>query len=132
LKNILLLFFIFIIPIGIFAQTASYFDGIDIHYYENIHETFEAVSNSSIDSSISEPVEIILYKDFVLDKPLIIGDNIHIRLITSDFPVTIQRGIDNLDYPLFWINGENASLTLGKPDMIQELFFDGGGGGGKK
>ena len=123
-KYILLLLFNLIIPSVIFSQAASGSDGVNIYYYETQHEAFEAAA--SFNSSIDTPIEITLFKDIVLDNPLVVSDNIHIRLVTGDSPVLIQRGENNLEFPLIWIRGENASLTLGKPIMRQELFIDGG------
>ena len=121
---VLLLFAIFIFPAWILGQVASQSDDDNIFYYETLHEAYEAAV--SFNSSIETPVEITLLKDIVLDESLVVGSNVHIRFVTGDSPVIIQRGVNNLQYPLIWIRGENASITLGKPAMEQELFIDGG------
>jgi len=123
-KNCFLLIVILFLPAGIFAQTASLSDGVNVYYYETIYETFEAAE--AFHSSINQPIEITLFKDIVLNNSLVVGDNIHIRLVTGDIPITIHRGENYLEYPLIWIRGENASITLGKSNMAQELFIDGG------
>ena len=121
---VLLLFVIIIFPAGLFAQAAIGSDGVNEYYYETLHEAFTAAS--SFNSSIDKPFEITLYQDLVLDAPLVVNDNIHIRLIPGSSSVTIRRGVNNIGYPIMWINGENSSLMLGKPHMEPELIIDGG------
>jgi DNA-binding CsgD family transcriptional regulator len=92
------------------------------YFYPNLHEAFEAASGISFDN----PDKIILLTDCVLDQPIIIEDGKHIQLVSGDANVTIQRGKANLEYPLFWLKGNNASFCLGKADMTKSLVVDGG------
>jgi DNA-binding CsgD family transcriptional regulator len=119
-------FFLLIIPTGLFAQTASLTDGDNIFYFKTLHDAIRA----GIDNSFYNPIEITLLSDITLDNPLLIEDNMHIRLVTSTSDgtsdITIKRGVNLLEYPLIWIRGENSSVTLGKPDMEYGLIIDGG------
>jgi DNA-binding CsgD family transcriptional regulator len=113
------------VPAALAAEdtpAASRIEGTTIHYYAALYEAFEAAAGTSIDN----PDEITVFSDIILDKPIIIDTPKHIRLAAADGNRTIQRGSGNLDYPLFWITGEFASLTLGKPYMGSELVIDGG------
>jgi len=62
----------------------------------------------------------------ILHEHLEIPDFTHIRLLTESRDVTISRGFGNIDHPVIWLNGDSASLTLGKPGMEGELIIDGG------
>jgi hypothetical protein len=102
-----------------FADTpaASRIEGGIVHYYAALHEAFEASAGISQD----QPDEITLLLDVILDEPIILDTAKHIRLV-ADGSRTIQRGSDN---PLFWLTGESATLTLGKPKMENQLTIDG-------
>jgi DNA-binding CsgD family transcriptional regulator len=55
----------------------------------------------------------------------------HIRLVVGTYTPgvvsrIILRGGNNINYPVIWIKGENASLSLGKAGMEHELIIDGG------
>jgi DNA-binding CsgD family transcriptional regulator len=98
-----------------------------VHYYDNLHEAFNAAAGASIE----QPDEIILLADIVLNAPLMVDDGKHIRLVAgADFSEsphrTIWRGPDLIEYPVVWVRGEDASLSLGKPGMEHELVIDGG------
>ena len=100
--------------------------GGNVLYYFTLHEAFGA----SVGTSIYTPDEITLLADITLNAPLIIGDNQHIILIPNGSR-TIIRGSDLIDYPVIWVSGENASLTLGNPqtedlDIGFALIIDGG------
>ena len=107
----------------LFGQTAaaSRTDGIEIFYYSTLHE---AIANAS--GSFSQPDEITILADLALDEPLTIADGVHIRLVAGGADRIIRRSSKNIEFPVIWVNGENASLTLGKPGMEYELVFDGG------
>jgi DNA-binding CsgD family transcriptional regulator len=90
-------------------------------YYDSLHEAVYAANGTSVDL----PDEITLLADVVLDEPLIIDDGVHIRLVV-DGNRTIWKSGNLIDYPVFWVRGDGASLTLGKPDMGHELIIDGG------
>ena len=117
MKICFFLFFIFLFPSLTFGQAASLSDGDKIYYFTTINEAFEAAVSSG---------EITLLKNIILESPLILSNNKHIILIPGDSSVTIQRGVDNINYPLIWAAGDNASITLGKPEMEYELIIDGG------
>jgi len=119
-----LLFLSLIFPCSLFAQAASMTVGMDLNYYATLDEALAAAAE--IPSSSESPVEITLQKDLILDKPLQIPDGVHIRLIPGDSSVTISRGANLIEYPVIWVNGDSASLTLGKPGMEHELFINGG------
>jgi len=95
-------------------------DGIT-YYFDSLHEAFEAAAGLSIDN----PDVITLLSDIVLDEPIILDDVRHIRLMAAGSR-TIMRGSGNLEYPLFWLRGRNASLSLGDIDMEGEIIIDGG------
>jgi len=115
MKKIIFLSFIFLFTLHLYGQSAILSDGNN--NYSTIHEAFEAVEIFN---------EITLLEDIVLDAPLFVSENKHIILIPGNSSITIQRGVNNIDYPLIWITGENASLTLGKSAMEYELIIDGG------
>jgi len=119
-----LLFFSLVLPFCLYPQAASVSVGISLNYYATLDEALAAAAE--VTSSFESPVEITLQKDLVLDEPFIVPDNLHIRLIPGDSSVTIARGINLIEYPLIWLSGDSASLTLGKPGMEHELFIDGG------
>ena len=101
--------------------TASRTVGGDVYFYESLHEAFHAASGESIEF----PDLITLLSDVVLDKPIIIDSHKHIRLVAAGSR-TVMRGSGNLEYPLFWIRGRSASLSLGDVEMEGELSIDGG------
>ena len=105
-------------------SAASLFDGVNLSYFE----TFEAALTAAteIPSTFDSPTEITLFKDTILDAPLIINDNSHLRLLPGGADRTIKRGSSLIEYPIIWVSGDSASLTLGKPDLEYELFIDGG------
>ncbi|MDR0302238.1 MAG: hypothetical protein LBI04_08015, partial [Treponema sp.] len=103
------------------TPAASRVEGVTIHYYATLNEAFEAAAGTSINT----PDEITVLSDIILDEPIIIDTTKHIRLVAADGSKTIQRGSGNLDDPLFWLTGEFASLTLGKPYMGSELSSGG-------
>jgi DNA-binding CsgD family transcriptional regulator len=37
-----------------------------------------------------------------------------------------MRGNDNIEFPVIWVSGDSASLSLGKPGMAGSLIVDGG------
>jgi len=119
-----LLLFSLILSNSLFAQTAIITAGTDSYYYETLDEALTAAAE--IPSTFDSPAEITLYKDIILDAPLIINDNLHIRLVPGDSSVTIRRGGNLIDFPVIWVSGDSSSLTLGKPGMEDELFIDGG------
>ena len=108
-----------------FAQSpaASRSEGGITHYYLTLHEAFEETSGTSI----KNPAEIVLLADITVNTPLIIEDGKHIRLVAEGDRI-IKRGSDLLDYPVVWVKGENASLTLGLENsgMKYNLIVDGG------
>jgi DNA-binding CsgD family transcriptional regulator len=108
-------------PALCFGQVATRTDGVTVFYYDTLHEAFNAAAEVSID----QPDEITLLADLVLDAPLTLDNGVHIRLVPGSGDRTIRRGDGNIEYPVIWINGEGASLTLGKPGMEYELVIDG-------
>ena len=108
------------------APVASRIIDGTIHYYESLHEAVAAVPAAHESVNLLSEIEIVLLADITIHAPLIIGDNINIRLVADNGNRTIMRGDDFLDYPIIWITGENASLTLGKDDAQYELIIDGG------
>ncbi|MCL2764647.1 MAG: LuxR C-terminal-related transcriptional regulator [Treponema sp.] len=115
MKKVFLLF-LFIIPVCLPAQTAAATNPA------TLHEAFTAAAETSID----QPVIIILLADIVLDEPLIVADRIHIRLTAEGADRTIRRSANQTEYPVIWLRGESSSLTLGSPYMEYELVIDGG------
>ena len=116
-------FFIFHFSFFIcFAQVASRTDGVDVFYYDSLHEAVAAVS---AEASLDQPDEITLLADIVLDEPLLIDHGVHIRLV-AEGDRTIRRSGNNIKFPVIWVRGEGASLSLGKPGMEPELIIDGG------
>jgi DNA-binding CsgD family transcriptional regulator len=123
IKNVQSLFFLFfVICASLFAQTASRTDGVNVFYYDSLHEAFEAATGTSID----RPDEITLLGDVVLDEPLTVDEGKHIRLVPGGSNRTIRRSLNLTEFPVLWVSGEGASLTLGKPGMEHELIIDGG------
>jgi DNA-binding CsgD family transcriptional regulator len=97
-----------------------------VFYYATLHSAFEAAGGSSPDN----PDEITLLADVVLDEPIMIESGKHIALVAGNGERTITRG-GNVDFPLFWFRGDDASFILGKPDGDGEaaqdsLTIDGG------
>ena len=125
------LFFFLISRIGLLGQTADgvvtatavavMSDGVNSHYYATLHEAMAAAAGA-----FNQPDEITLLADLVLDEPLTVGDGVHIRLVAGGADRTIRRGSKNIEFPVIWVNGENASLSLGKPAMELKLIVDGG------
>jgi len=105
-------------------SAASLFDGENLSYFESFEAALTAAAE--IPSAFDPPIEITLFKDTILDAPLIINDNSHLRLLPGGADRTIKRGSSLIEYPLIWLSGDSASLTLGKPGMEHELFIDGG------
>ncbi len=91
-------------------------------FYATLNEAFDSAGGISIDA----PDEIILLRDCILSSPIIVAEGKHIRLVSGDGSRTIRRGSSLLEYPLFWLNGNHASLSLGKADMEGSLVIDGG------
>ena len=104
------------------TSVAARIENGNVLYYATLHEAFEAAMGISIDA----PDEITLFADVILDESIILDTAKHIRLITDGGTRTIKRGSDNLDYPVIYVSGDLASLTLGKPGMTGELVIDGG------
>jgi DNA-binding CsgD family transcriptional regulator len=107
-----------------FADTsvASRIEGENVYFYTTLHEAVAAAKGVSM----TQPDVITLLADVVLKELLQISDGQHIRLIPGNGSITIQRGYENIEYPVIWVSGESASLNLGKPDMEYELIIDGG------
>jgi DNA-binding CsgD family transcriptional regulator len=101
-----------------FGQVASRTDGVNVFYYDSI---FEAVAAS--DGTFEQPDEITLLADIILDEPLIVDDGVHIRLVPGTLGFsgspdrTIRRSGNLIKFPVIWLNGDSASLSLGKPGM---------------
>ena len=119
------LFLIFALSTAAFADApspvAGRMDGENTLYYATLREAFEAAAGASIDA----PDEITLLADITVYEPLKVDDGKHIRLV-PDGSRTIRRGSGFLEFPILWVNGEAASLTLGKSGMEGELTLDGG------
>jgi DNA-binding CsgD family transcriptional regulator len=116
---------IFFISQVLSAQTASRtVDGVVI-YYDSLHGAFEAALTDADGKSPDAPGEIILLTNITLDAPLIVENGQHIRLVAGN-NITIMRGYNFVEYPLLWITGDLASLTLGAPGMGYTLSIDGG------
>ncbi|MDR0472640.1 MAG: helix-turn-helix transcriptional regulator [Treponema sp.] len=115
---------------GLFAQApaASRTDGEIVYYYGTLYEAVSAAADIAAagGGSFAYPDEITVLSDLVLDEPLTVADGVHIRLTAGGSDRTIRRGGGNIEFPVVWVNGDGASLTLGKPDMGHELIFDGG------
>ncbi len=90
-------------------------------FYATLNEAFEAAAGTSIDL----PDEITLLADCILDSPIIIEEGQHVRLVSEKDEKTIHRGRTNLENPLFWVKGNNASLSLGKETMQGGIIVDG-------
>ena len=133
-KLYILLIFIVFPNFYTFADNtaASRLEGGIIIYYTSIHDALEAASawaaapGSTL--TIENPDEITLLTDVTIQDPLIVDDGVHIRLVAGGGDRTIMRGSELLDFPVIWVRGENASLTLGRPGtgMQYELIIDGG------
>ena len=116
------------------APVASRFDGSTVYFYASLHEAVAAVpvaheiaASAATGSGLSaaNPDVITLLSDIVLDEPVIIDTAMHVRLVASGSR-SVMRGSENPEYPLFWIRGRSASLTLGISGMEGELYIDGG------
>jgi hypothetical protein len=102
--------------------------------YNTLHEAVSAAADVAVTGgSVEFPDEITVLADLVLNEPILINDDdVHIRLTAGGLSTesrlnrTIRRGGGNIEFPVVWVKGEGASLTLGKPDMEYELFIDGG------
>ena len=121
------------------AAIASRLEGGNVVYYASLHDALAAAfaAGEGASFSINYPDEITLLSDIILNDPIIIEENAHIRLIAGGETVgqgspesrpsrTIMRGSELLDFPVIWVRGENASLTLGWPGMEGMLVVDGG------
>jgi DNA-binding CsgD family transcriptional regulator len=86
-------------------------DGV-VYYYAALHEAVEAANKES-SGTLEMPDEITLLADITVHAPLIIEDGKHIRLVADNGNRIMMRGSEFLEYPIFWIRGENASLFLG-------------------
>jgi hypothetical protein len=117
-------------PAAVAAEVASRSDGENVHYYETLHEAVAAAAE--IPSTIDSPVEITILTDVILDEPVQIPDGVHIRLAAGETDSTIHRGGNLIAFPVLWVNGESASLALGKPKTENKqasygnLVIDGG------
>ena len=105
-------------------SAASLFDGLNLSYFESFEAALTAAAE--IPSAFDSPIEITLFEDTILDAPLIINDKSHLRLLPGGANRIIKRGSSLIEYPLIWVSGDSASLTLGKPSLEHELFIDGG------
>jgi hypothetical protein len=116
--------FLILTATAAFADTPAASRIVDrtVHYYATLHEALESATGISIDT----PAEITILANIILDTSIILDTAKHIRLVTADSSRTIRRGNGNLEYPLLWITGDSATLTLGKPDMENQLIIDGG------
>ena len=116
--------FFLLLSFPVHAQTpaASRTVGENTFYYATLHQAFEAAAGTSIDA----PDEITLLADITVYEPLTVDDGKHIRLAAGNGDRTIQRGNGFLEFPVIWVKGEAASLTLGKHGMEGELVIDGG------
>jgi len=132
IKNVFLAI-LFLMPGWVFSQpagVAGLSDGVSIYYYASIHEAVAAANKLAYDkstahkSAFDNPFEIMVFNDIVLDEPIIIDNDIHIRLLPLG-DIYLSRGEDNTSSPLIWIKGENSSLTLGKPEKEGQLIIDG-------
>ena len=107
-------------------------EGGNIIYYTSIHDAFEAASALAVAPgstfTIENPDEITLLTDVTIQEPLIVTEGVHIRLVAGGGDRTIMRGNELLDFPVIWVRGDSASLTLGRPGtgMQHELIIDGG------
>jgi DNA-binding CsgD family transcriptional regulator len=115
--------FLFILCVDLPAQVASRTDGVTVYYYASLREALAATVEGA---SIDRPDEITLLADLVLDEPLTVADGRHIRLVAGGADRTIRRSANFIRFPVIWVNGDSASLTLGKPGMEYELIVDGG------
>jgi DNA-binding CsgD family transcriptional regulator len=120
-----------IVTFPAFAQTstpvanravANRFVNGETIFYADLLEAFNAASGTSID----RPDEIVLLADCVLNEPIIITDGKHIRLISNDGEKMIRRGSGNIEEPVMWVRGYNASFSLGKDGMTGSIIVDGG------
>jgi DNA-binding CsgD family transcriptional regulator len=126
---------LFVLCANAFGQTASRTDGVTVHYYASIYEAVAAAgmavddqeaAGATVAASIDQPDEITLLADIVLDTPLSVAGGVHIRLVAGGSDRTIRRSANLIEYPVIWVNGEGAILSLGKPGMEHELVIDGG------
>ncbi|MCL2801148.1 MAG: LuxR C-terminal-related transcriptional regulator [Treponema sp.] len=129
-KIFILIFFAFALPC--FAQHSAPVTAAAAYTAScsaTLNEAMAVITagNTAIGSAAAGSLnEIIILADIILDEPLIIEDGVHLRLVAGNADVTIQRGGNNLSHPVIWIRGENAVLHLGKPEMENNLFIDGG------
>jgi predicted outer membrane repeat protein len=126
-KFLILCFLLFALCVDLFAQV-SRTDGVDVFYYDSLHEAVSAVADNAaaVGASFEQPDEITLLADMVLDKLLTVDDGKHIRLVAGGSARTIRRSVNLIEFPVIWVRGEGASLSLGKPGMEYELVIDGG------
>ncbi len=102
------------------SVSASRVENGQIIFYAALHDAFNAADGVSAES----PDEIMLLADIVLDNPIIIPDGKHIRLVSNADRI-IHRGSSLIEYPMFWVKGNNASLGLGKETMQGGIIVDG-------
>jgi DNA-binding CsgD family transcriptional regulator len=121
-KFLILCSLLFVICATAFAQVASRTDGVNVFYYDSLYDAISVAEGTSIEN----PDEITLLADLVLDEPLTVGDGIHIGLVADGSARTIYRSANNIAYPVIWVKGDSASVSLGKPGMEYELVIDGG------
>ena len=123
--------FFFLVTMQVFSQdlavpanvVASRTDGVNIFYYTSLHEAVDTASSLLATPHSPVPIEITLLSDIEIHASIIIGDNINITIVPYGDRI-IMRGGDFLDGPLFWINGDAASLALGNGSG--SLVVDGG------
>jgi DNA-binding CsgD family transcriptional regulator len=127
-SSVVKIFLLFILcTANLFGQVASRTDGVNVFYYDSLHEALSAVADTAAVNriSIEQPDEITLLVDLVPDEPLIVDEGVHIRLV-AEGNRTIRRSPNLIEFPVFWVRGEGSSLSLGKPGMEYELILDGG------
>jgi DNA-binding CsgD family transcriptional regulator len=104
------------------SAVASRAENGETIFYTDLLEAFSAASGISIEA----PDEIVLLADCVINSPIVIEDEKHIRLVSGNGERIIHRGKNNLEYPLIWLRGHHASFSLGKADMKDSIIVDGG------
>ena len=129
-------------PADMTAPVASRMEGSNTLYYSSLHEAVAAVPaahEAASGVSIENPDEITLLADITIYASLEIKEGQHIRLVPGSGSAlldgtlsdsfqsnwTIMRGHDFIDFPVIWLSGDNASLSLGQSGMEHELFIDG-------
>ena len=113
----------------VFAETAvaSRMEGTVVHYYDSLHDAVAAVPaahEAASGLSIDNPDVIFLLTDITINAPLVIEDGKHIQLVPGNGTRIIMRGHEFIEYPIIWVLGDNASLSLATNG--HELIIDGG------